>query len=286
MENIDLKSILARFRLKIGGTLLLLLVENVLLVLYPFLVGLTITGLIDRQFTPLWVLMGAFASHFVVGVTRRLYDTRVYSQIYSIVAAELVGSQRSNGKSNSEISARVELLRELVDFFEHDLPNALMSVSALVGAVVMLGVLDWRISMLCLGAITLLGGMYAIFKQSFAVANRKLNDAYERQMDVVCKAGPVRVRGYFGVLRGRAIRLSNLDAGLSAALEFLLIGMFIGALVLAATSANASPGPIVATMTYVFEFYESLMFFPYLLQQRTRLGDISGRMSGGKQKLT
>jgi len=283
MDTIDLATIFKRFRLLISGTLSLLFIENIVIVLYPYLVGLTITDLLDGQYRMLTIIGATFGFHLFVGVLRRVYDTRVYSKIYAVVASELVDAQRSGGDSDSEIVARVEMLRELVDFFEHDLPNGLMSVSSLFGAVIMLGILDWRISLLCLGAMIFLGVVYGLSQRTIASANRSLNDAYEHQMNIICKAGRPRVRAYFHILRGRAVWLSDLDAGLSAALEMVLIGVFVSALLLATTGGNPTPGPIVAIMTYVFEFYGSMMFFPYLLQQKTRLSDISGRLGSEKR---
>ncbi len=277
MQPLTIMGLFKRYTTAVVGTLLLLLVENVLLVLYPFLIGKTINDLLVGQYSYLWVLVGAFATHFVVGVSRRLYDTRVYSRIYSEVVSEFVQSQRIAGKSQSQIVARVELLRELVDFFEHDLPAALMGVSTLLGSIVMLGVLDPRISALCLGAFLVLGVLYTISKDAFQSANCNLNDAYEHQVDVIHRARPYRLGRFFNVFRNRAVRLSDLDAGMSAALEFVLIGVFVASLLLAATGGEASPGHIVATMTYVFEFYEALMLAPQLLQQRIRLSDISRR---------
>jgi len=280
MNNFTLLALFKRFKIVISGTLLLLLVENVLVVLYPFLVGLTVNDLLAGNTKFLIILFTAFLFHLAIGVSRRLYDTRVYSKIYSTVVAEVVEAQKKTGETeDSKIIARVELLRELVDFFESDLPIALMSVASLFGAVVMLGVMDWRISLLCLAALGAMAIIYGVSKNAFQNRNQKLNDLYEKQMGVVVDGNPRRVRSYFSLFRSRAIRLSDLDAATSGLLELALIGVFVAALLLAATDAQVNPGHILATMMYVFEFYESALYFPYLLQQKIRLGDISGRMA-------
>ena len=280
MEKISLGLLFRRFKVKISGTLSLLLVENVLVVLYPFLVGLTVNDLLEGNRSLLWVLVGAFALHLFIGVGRRLYDTRVYSSIYSTVVTEVVEAQKGDEKTeDTKIIARVELLRELVDFFETDLPLALISVASLLGSIVMLFVLDWRISLMCMGALLVIGVLYLFFRQAFQRANFKLNNLYEKQMGIVVDGNTRRVGAYFSIFRSRSIRLSDLDAASSGLLEAVLISVFLGSLLIAASVDAATPGTILATMLYVFEFYESAMFLPYLLQQKIRLGDISDRMS-------
>jgi hypothetical protein len=55
--------------------------ENGLMTILPLLIGYNIDGLLEQNFTPLWLLGIVFFGLIVVSVLRRLYGMRVYSQL-------------------------------------------------------------------------------------------------------------------------------------------------------------------------------------------------------------
>ena len=74
------------YRLKITGTISLMTAERLLAVVVPFVLGITINDLIAGSFRGVWWLIGLEAVRLIIGVSRRLYDTRVYAEIYTDVA--------------------------------------------------------------------------------------------------------------------------------------------------------------------------------------------------------
>jgi hypothetical protein len=69
-------SIFKRFRASILITFSLLSLENVLMVLTPFVLGLAIDGLLDGDLMPTLLLGGLLLAEIVIGTGRRFYDTR------------------------------------------------------------------------------------------------------------------------------------------------------------------------------------------------------------------
>jgi hypothetical protein len=55
--------------------------ENGLMTILPLLIGYNIDGLLEQNFTPLRLLEIVFFGLIVISVLKRLYDTRVYSQL-------------------------------------------------------------------------------------------------------------------------------------------------------------------------------------------------------------
>ena len=120
------------YRARISGTLSLLTVERLLGVAVPFVLGVAINDLIAGSLRGVWWLVALELTALLIGTGRRLYDSRVYAGIYSDVADNT--AQRTD-LSVSRRAARLGLARELVDFFEWELPELL---AALVGIITFL----------------------------------------------------------------------------------------------------------------------------------------------------
>ena len=124
-----------RYRMKISGTLSLLALERLMGVAVPFVLGVAINDLIDGSLRGVWWLMGLELSTLAIGTVRRLYDSRVYARVYSDVAET---TARRADLSVSRRAARMSLARELVDFFEWDMPELLAASIGILGALTML----------------------------------------------------------------------------------------------------------------------------------------------------
>ena len=115
------------------------MLENLFTLLYPFTTGLAIDGLLagegPRALAPLVIVWGL---HIVVGAVRQAYDTRVFAKVHAELATRIVMRQRAAGYGMAEIAARSVMARELVDFFEREIPTMATAVIGLVGGVAML----------------------------------------------------------------------------------------------------------------------------------------------------
>ena len=114
MKNgLSLKNIFLRFKWKIIVTFLLLVLENAFTVLLPFVMGLAINDLLDKSINGLLYFAAVYLGHLLTGTLRRIYDTRAYTSIYTIIASETVHHHRQNQVSNSKTITRASLVREL-----------------------------------------------------------------------------------------------------------------------------------------------------------------------------
>src|SRR5262249_3801207 len=126
---------------------------NLLGLAQPLALGLAIGGVLAGAWVGLTIFLGQQIAHLIVGAARRAIDTRVYTTIYGAPATAVVLRQRTSDVPVSLVAARSALARQLVDFFERDLPFVLHVGFGVVGAVVMLGWYDGWLVLLCLAAL-------------------------------------------------------------------------------------------------------------------------------------
>jgi ABC-type multidrug transport system fused ATPase/permease subunit len=133
-----LQTLFFTYRSSILITYGLTFLENLFELLYPFVIGITIDGLLAGDYTSLIVLAGTWLTHTITGVYRNIYDTRTFTQIYSNVVTAMVLEQEKQGTPTSQIVARSALSREFVDFFEQNVPQLITALFGFFGALVML----------------------------------------------------------------------------------------------------------------------------------------------------
>ena len=102
-----------RHRLELALTYTLSTVENGLNVLYPFLTGIAIDGVLSAAWIGVAPLLVTWSVHLAVGLFRHVYDTRVFTLVYADLAANLVEPQRAQGTNAAHLAARVALSREV-----------------------------------------------------------------------------------------------------------------------------------------------------------------------------
>ncbi|MGL5179784.1 MAG: ABC transporter six-transmembrane domain-containing protein, partial [Aeromonas veronii] len=143
--------------LKLAGTFSLVALENILLVVYPLFAGFAIDAIVKGQ----WWQASSYALivllFWLIGALRRAVDTRTFTHIYAALAVPVILTQRQQQEGQSTIVARVTLAREFVDFFEKHIPILATSLISIVGAAVMLMVIEFWVGIACMGVLLLFG---------------------------------------------------------------------------------------------------------------------------------
>jgi len=274
-----LKKIFTRFKWKILGTFSLLSLENVLTVSLPFFLGLAINDLLDKSFRGLIYFVAADILRLIIGTARRVYDTRVYTTIYTVVASETVENHRQKKVGKSATITRANLVRELIDFFERDLTMGFSSLVSVLGAMVMLAIFDLWLLLGCFVALVLILIIYAFSEKRIFNLNRNYNDELENQVDIISDKPKLMVLRHFRKLARFTVKLSDLESinfGLS---ELVLFALAIVALIISVNGPNVTPGGIFSILSYILEFAEGIFLLPIIYQQVIRLKEISGRLN-------
>lgn len=274
---------LSRSRGPIAFTYALSFFENLLELSYPWAIGVAVNGLIVGEPSLVWPLVAIWLTHIAVGFARQRYDTRLFARLNARMAERMVAEQRSKGAAVSEVSARVEMVDELVSFLEEDVPVLLATLIGLLGSVVLLAFYD-----LVSGAV-MLGLLVPIVAINFATGlrafrnNVDLNSTYERQVEVIAELRPRRWSEHFTRMAELRVRLSDLDALSWSLGQLFTLGAVVYVLFRAASVEGAMAGDVFAALAYALRIEQSIGYAPAFAQQLGRLLDIRERIRGGAE---
>lgn len=278
-DGITLTSIASHYRARIAITWMLLLGEAFALLFFPLAIGFSVDSLIEQSHSGLTVLGGLCLILLLFAAGRRFYDTRVYAAIYQDMATTLVESKRKKGTSTTRLTAQVNLLYEIVSFFEDALPTLIGALITFAGVTLMLGWIDFSLMSICLATSVLVALIYAASEKRIFTYNKHQNDELEQQVDVLEENRQRRVRVHFGRIMKWNIRLSDLETLNFSAIWIVMAALLVGSIVLVVGNGGISYGQKITAIMYVFEYIEVVMGFPLFYQEAIRLQEIAGRLS-------
>jgi hypothetical protein len=267
-----------RIALTYGVTLL----EKLFYLLYPWTIGLAIDGLLAGEGLPALVpLVAIWGLHIAIGAARQVYDTAVFARIHAEIATATIARQRLAGIDTTEIAARSAMSRELVDFFEREVPTLITSALGLVGGIAMMFWYDWQVGLVVTVWMVPVTVVYKLMGRGAHRLNRDLNDETEREVDLIHRSrfGPLashfRRRGWLRV------RLSNTEAHSWAAVEMFSVAAVILVILRMTALPGIRAGELYAMLAYVWRVLECLDQAPGLVQRFARLLDIRRRLELG-----
>lgn len=271
-----MQTLLKRFAGRYTLTVLLVVLEATGWVFFPLVIGRAINSVLADSVRGLYELAGLGIVAMGIAVLRRVVDSRAYAVIYTTLGEEMVA--RDAESSTSTRTARLGMLKEIVEFLENSLPELIVSVVGLAGTVLILSALNFRIFVGCLIVIGVTVTIYALTGRLTTRYNEGLNNEHERRVDIVHSGNPARVARHLRRMMRWNIRLSDLEAA-----NFGVNWLFMVALMVYSVSAAAEQtveyGTVFAVVMYVFEFMESMMMLPFYYQEWLRLREISGRLA-------
>ena len=176
-------------RRAVGVTYTLTLLENLCTLAYPALTGLAVDGLLQHDYRGLAGLVAVWLVHLVLSFARQRYDTRVFMGLYAHLAVHTVIGQQERGHGTSVVSARVEMVRDIVAFFETDVPAMFHQVVAVVGSLAMLFTYDIDAGFVAMAVLLPMALVNAWYWRRATGLHRGLNDQIEREVRV--HVGPI-----------------------------------------------------------------------------------------------
>jgi ABC-type multidrug transport system fused ATPase/permease subunit len=266
-------------RLSIAGTYSLTLLENLCMLAYPAITGWAVDGLLKGSYRGLSALIAVWLVHLVTAFVRQRFDTRVFMGLYARFAVRTVAEQQRLGHGTSIVSARVEMMRDMVGFFEADVPAMFSQVVTVVGSLVMLFTYDLQAGFIAMAVLLPMGLVNAWYWRRALRLHRGLNDQIEREIADIEAARPLRLRRHFGRVRRWHVQLSDSESWTWTVTELATIVALVVLLIDFTRSASFSAGAIYAVLAYVFDYLEGLDSAPALVNNVARLRDIRARLS-------
>jgi ABC-type multidrug transport system fused ATPase/permease subunit len=269
-------------RLSIAGTYSLTLLENLSMLAYPAITGWAVDGLLKGSYRGLSALIAVWLVHLVTAFVRQRFDTRVFMGLYARLAVLTVAEQQRLGHGTSIVSARVEMMRDMVGFFEADVPAMFSQVVTVVGSLVMLFTYDLQAGFIAMAVLLPMGLVNAWYWRRALRLHRGLNDQIEREIEDIEAARPLRLRRHFGRVRRWHVQLSDSESWTWTVTELATIVALVVLLIDFTRSASFSAGAIYAVLAYVFDYLEGLDSAPALVNNVARLRDIRARLGNAE----
>src|SRR5712691_423795 len=273
-----LKAIFAANRVKLLLTYFLFNVENLLRLAQPLVIGLAINDLLHDSSFGLLLFVAQHLTHLLISTLRQMYDTRVYTAIYSDLATKLVVEQRGRDVGVSRVAARSSLSREFVEFFENHVPLLIRSSYSIIGALVMLAFYDRLLVPICLGLLVPAVVLNRIYSRKTFELSRQLHDQLEHEVDVIEPGREPIVRRHYESVAGWRVKLSDCEALNFGTMELFVLGVLVLALLRTCSTPAVSAGAIFAVFRYVLMLLMGLDSVPKLVQHLSRLRDLSQRL--------
>lgn len=276
---ISLKHLILRFKWRISFTFLLVIVESLLAVFYPLLIGLAINDLLEGSYQGSILLGSLGVASLIIGTLRRFYDTRVYSKIYCQIAPEVADAEFNKGSPVSKVSARSGLLTEFVEFLENSMPEIIGVIISMVGGVIIIASLNFQVFLACLALLVLILIVYGVTGKLNFNLNSEYNNQLEQQVSVLESRQSSSIQQHFNLLMKWNIKLSDLETWNYFVIWLGVIALLVFSPIAAIDSGIVKYGLIFSILVYVFEFIESTISLPLFIQQLIRLKEISHRLN-------
>ena len=268
-------------RWKLGFTYTLSTLESAITLLYPWAIGHAIDGAMGGHLEAMGPLVGLWLVHTAIGSARQMYDTRVFTTIYTRIATSAAERQHELGSTPSQVAARLHMGREVVEFCEVEVPNVITVGTTFVGALAMLYWYDWLFGAWATGIVLPAWIANRRFWRRATELNRLLNDEMEQEVEILSSRQPLQTADHYTTLARLKVRLSDTEAHTWALVELLFVALTVAVLLRATLGLGMPAGAIFASVTYVFDFTNSLRQLPTVLHKLTRLMDIRRRLEAG-----
>ena len=270
--------LIAARRAAVLGTYSLTVLENLCTLAYPALTGRAVDQLVKREYAGLALLVAVWLVHLVLSVARQRVDTRVFMGLYADIASHLVGVQQAQGHGTSKVSARVEMVRDIVGFFEKEVPAMFHNIVAVVGSLVMLFTYDLQAGFIAMGVLLPMGLVNAWYWRRALRLNRGINNQIEREVDDIESGRVFRVRRHFLLLRRWRVMLSDAESLTWGATELATIVALVFILIDFTQSPAFTAGAIYAVLAYIYDYLEGLNQVPTVVNSLARLRDVRARL--------
>lgn len=278
-DGLSLRAVGYAYLSKIIITWTLLVLEALLTLLLPLCIGRSVDALNRQSFSGLIELGVLIVALIVIGSARRFYDTRAYSAIQRDLSNSLVAREKAKNLPMSKTVARVSLLGELVEFLEQSLPTLILTGIMFVGILIVVFGIDIRVMGLCFVASILVVSIYWLSGGAYLRLNKRQNDEYERQLDMLALQDVGKVDRHFRRLMRWRVRLSDLETVNFSLVWVVLAAMLLGSIYFIVDNSAISAGQKITTIMYVFDYIEVVVGLPIFYQEALRLKDITGRLS-------
>lgn len=261
-----LKKISKLFKTQLWLTYTLLIFEFTCQSMSPYLLGKAIDFLLQKQNNMFFLYILCSIIGLLVGVSRRIYDTKVFTGILRDTSVELTREMFNQNIEPTKITVRVDRLGTLVDFFEYQLPQYVKSfVQIIVSAVVLFSNIHhfiWVITLIM--TVSLFCSHYAAEKTSKYLQLIQKQDEIKLH-NLINKKSLDEIKGNFSTLQKLHVNKSNIDAVNWGIFDVCFILCELLAIYILTNTVQATVGQITSSLMYINTFTMHFSVFTHAL---------------------
>ncbi len=257
-------------------TFSLILIEALLTLLFPLLIGYALDGSMNGSYKGVFQLGILGLITLIIGVGRRFFDSRYYAKVYQEIGSKLISELKEYDTSTK--SARLTMIKELVEFLEFSLPELINAVITLLGGIVIIATLNLNIFLGTLLTTSLILFIYWISSAKTLRFNKASNDEQEKQVEVVCEHNETGLRDHLGKIMNWNIKLSDLEAVNFSLTWLILMAFLMVSIVISVDGQLIENGILFSLIMYVFQYMEGVINIPFFYQTWLRLKEITNRI--------
>ncbi len=271
-----IKAILKQNKWRLTFTIFLILTEAFIALLFPLFIGKAIEGFMLKEINGL-ISLGVIGFLLVLlGGLRRLIDSRFYAKIYTRMSSATIKKLANN--QHSVKAARLNMLSEMVDFAENQLPEIIQHTVGLIGVIIIIAFLNLNIFFIALLAGILVIGIYWMSGSRTIAHNYSFNNELENQVNVINSNKQSNLKHHLLKLMKFNIKLSDIETINYSISWLIMMGLLLLAIVFSTSEENIKYGALFAIIMYVYQYIESMVSLPLYYQQWLRLKEITIRI--------
>jgi len=217
--------------------------------LNPFVIGSCIDGFFEHNYFWFYILIVLQFLFIAVRAANKILDTRVYERIIKI----------QTNLTESQISSRLNLVEEIISFFEFDLVQI---IDMFGGIVFSLAYIFTASGMLLFSLAIIVSILVYIFTKSYhrKIADNNINyqNHDETREEVISSRNRQQFRVFSKVILNLRISNSDLDAKAYLCTDILQSIFLIFAMIITVRMGNYTSGQLFSIISYIIMLNESV----------------------------
>lgn len=231
----------------------------VFLSLNPFVIGSCIDGFFEHNYFWFYILIVLQCLFIAVRAANKILDTRVYERIIEAENNNFYEEKIQTNLTESQISSRLNLVEEIISFFEFDLVQI---IDMFGGIVFSLAYIFTTSGMLLFSLAIIVSILVYSFTKGYhrKIADNNINfqNHDETREEVISSRNRQQFRVFSKVILNLRISNSDLDAKAYLCTDILQSIFLIFAMIITVRMGNYTSGQLFSVISYIIMLNENV----------------------------
>lgn len=220
--------------------------------LNPFVIGACIDGFFEHNYSWFYILIVLQFLRIASRTANKIFDTRVYERIIEAESDDYYDEKIQTNISDSQISSRLNLVDEIITFFEVDLVQIIDILGGIAFSLVYIFTASGLLLFFSAIAISILVYIFTKkYHQKIASNNIKFQNHDETREEVISSRNKQQFKVFTRTILNLRVSNSDLDAKAYLCTDVLQSAFLIFAIILTVYIGNYTSGQLFSVITYI-----------------------------------